>query len=145
MRRSRSKLSATIVVVGWLLFVSSFALPAADGLNGWQAMTTAFLLVLLRPEIIVLAPLRDAGRLLLAKQEDGSSIDLLELPKELARLHPNHAYIDSRGSLKLEFGGGFYHYGLYVVPEDTEGITLDIDPPLKFTPLATGIWFYEET
>jgi len=91
------------------------------------------------------AAVRDAGRLLLAEHEEDCPTDLIELPDELARLRPNYAYIDSCGFLHLEFGGGFYHFGLVVIPEDAEGTTLDIGPPLECTPLVDGVWFYEET
>ena len=88
---------------------------------------------------------RDAGRLLLVRHERDSWIESQELPEEIAQLGPSVAYIDDRGFLRLEFGGGFYHFGLFVVPEDAEGITLDVEPPLKYKPLEDGIWFYEET
>lgn len=88
---------------------------------------------------------RDAGRLLLAVHEKNSVVEPSQLPKELARLGPNMmAFVDDRGLLRLEFGGGFFHYGLFVVPEDADGITLDIEPPLKFTLLVDGVCFYEE-
>lgn len=88
---------------------------------------------------------RDGGRSLLAVHEKGRFVEPSQLPNELARLGPNMlARIDNRGFLRLEFGGGFYHYGLLVMPEDAERMTLDIEPPLKFTPLEDGIWFYEE-
>lgn len=87
---------------------------------------------------------RDAGRSLLARCGKDSFLDLAQLPDELARLGPNMASIDNRGFLRLEFGGGFHHHGLLVAPEDSEGIKLDLEPPLKFTPLTDGIWYYEE-
>ena len=89
---------------------------------------------------------RDAGRLLLANHGTDILIEPSQLPDELARLGPNMmAHIDDRGFLRLEFGGGFHHFGLLVVPEDAEGTRLDIGPPLECVPLEDGIWFYEET
>lgn len=88
---------------------------------------------------------RDAGRTLLATYGEGSFLDLTQLPEAIAELGPNYTYIDNRGFLKLEFGGGFHHHGLLVVPKTAEEIAIDIEPPLKFTPLANGIWYYEET
>ncbi len=142
--RRQGRMSAA-VVLGVTLFVGAIPILLPISCTAIGMIQTYAKRSWLLTDVDHLA-VRDAGRLLLGKHEKGSFIDVAELPAELAQLGPDMtAYTDDRGFLRLEFGGGFHHHGLFVVPEDAEGITLGIEPPLKFTPLEDGIWFYEET
>ncbi len=140
--RRRRRMTATLVL-GTVLFVGAIPvlLPVSCiTIMGFQLNAERNRLITEVDHIAI----RDAGRVLLTNHDANCFIDLTQLPNELARLGPKHVSIDHRGFLHLEFGGGFHHHGLLVVPQTAEQIQLDTEPPLKFTPLADGIWYYKE-
>ena len=140
--RQRRLTAALVLGTTLLIGASPFLLPA-----GW--LVVSMVQVTLECNRLMTAvnhlAVRDAARSLLTKYETRTDLDASQLPDELARLAPRMAFIDDRGFLRLEFGGGFHHFGLFIVPQESEAITLDREPPLQFTPLEPGIWFYEET
>ena len=143
-RTIRQRRTTAAIVLGATLLVgaSPFLLPM-----GWLVISMVQMSAernRLTTDVDHLA-VRDAARSLLGMHERNTFVDVAQLPDDLARLEPNTAHVDDRGFLKLEFGGGFHHHGLLIVPQEAEGITLDLEPPLQFTPLEDGIWFYEET
>jgi hypothetical protein len=86
---------------------------------------------------------RDAGRTLLRQNSRDRLITESQLPPVLRELGPQWDYIDERGWLSLEFGGGSYHHGLLISPLSDERTVCD-DEHVAYTPLADGIWYYED-
>jgi hypothetical protein len=62
------------------------------------------------------------------------------LPPEIGELRPSSVHLTS-DKVAIEFGGGFHHYGLAVLPE---GLDVSRPPGYAYTKLSEGIWFYEE-
>jgi len=65
------------------------------------------------------------------------------LPAYLRSLQPKHVCVDGDGkSVSMEFGGGFYHYGLHAYADDTATESAERD--IRSKELIPGLWFYEE-
>ena len=82
-------------------------------------------------------------RSLLSQYPRDRAIAPSQLPPLLRELPPARADIDKRGWLWLEFGGGFHHHGLIVLP-DSDMSSIKDDDHVAHTQLTDGIWYYEE-
>ena len=133
---------AAVIVVAITLFIGSLPILLFIGQLvrlDLQIKATRHMLV---RDIDHLA-VRDAGRTLLSKSSRDSRITESQLPPVLRELGPQWDYIDQRGWLSLEFGGGFHHHGLLISPLSDESTVRD-DEHMAYTPLADGIWYYED-
>lgn len=133
---------SAVIVVAIVLFIGSLPILLFIGqLVRWDLQINGKRNMLLKD--IDHVAVRDAGRTLLSQNLRDSRITESQLPPVLRELGPQWDYIDQRGWLSLEFGGGFYHHGLRISPHSDESTVRD-DEHVAYTPLADGIWYYED-
>jgi hypothetical protein len=80
----------------------------------------------------------DAGRQMLADTNTFPTYPAnTNLPKILRDLEPGYVWIaDDRSSAGVEMGGGFFHFGYTIYPDDTGGG--------GEKQLLPGLWYYSE-
>ncbi|MHB0960967.1 MAG: hypothetical protein ACYC0X_33830 [Pirellulaceae bacterium] len=133
---------AAVIVVAITVFIGSLPILLFTGqLVRWNLQINAQRNMLLKD--IDHVAVRDAGRTLLSQNSRDSRITESHLPPVLRELGPQWDYIDHRGWLLLEVGGGFHHHGLLISPLSDESTVRD-DEHVAYTPLADGIWYYED-
>ena len=62
------------------------------------------------------------------------------LPTEIRSLEPTDVSVGAR-YVRIEFGGGFHHFGFLIFPPDEEPEPWRIS---EYTKMSDGIWFYED-
>ena len=62
--------------------------------------------------------IRDAAIVLLSDPTD-RYLDLPDLPEPIARTAPKSVHV-TNGTIRIEYGGGFAHYGLIIDPNDRQ-------------------------
>lgn len=87
---------------------------------------------------------RDAGRTLLSQCTADGFITAEQLPPLFHEMGTQWGEIGHDGRLRLEFGGGFHHHGLLVVPPSDERAIPD-EGHTGYTSLVEGLWYYEDT
>ena len=86
------------------------------------------------------ASIRDAALNLLADPTE-REIAFSDLPVSIAQTEPKYVHV-TNGSLHIEYGGGFAHYGLIVDPRKRQNKNTD-DPYYTEQALVDDVYFYD--
>ena len=128
MQFSLKKLLAMITIVCLIIAVAAFVLRPLIRLS--SSINAAQRRILNEFDH---SSVRDAAAPLLSNAVDGF-IKREDWPAVIVETEPNSVYL-SNGTISLEYGSGFLHYGLVIDPSNQQ--------PAEYTKVTDGVYFYE--